>query len=186
MIIRDGPLYDTLINTPDFFETDQYDNYKRILEKLSWHFNSLSEREEIIIQSLILELIYTIGKDTTKRTMKHKSISDHLIIERTLRFIADNLKEDLCLKNIARQMSLSPVYFHTLFKASVGKTLRDYVEEQRIKRAITLLQTTDYSLTKIAFECGFSSQSYFSYIFKRRMNQTPRKYAQELYDKYNA
>lgn len=186
MIIHEGPLYDILINTPDFFETNQYANYKRLLEKLSWHFNLLSESEEIIIQSLILELIYTIGKDTTKRTVNHKSISNHQIIESAIKFIADNLKEDLCLEKIARQMSLSPVYFHALFKASVGKTLRDYVEEQRIKRAITLLQTTDDSLTKIAFECGFSSQSYFSYIFKRRMKQTPRKYAQELYDKYNA
>ena len=185
MIIHNGPLYDVLINTPDFFETDQSENYKRILEKLSWHFNLLSKREEIIIQSLILELIYTIGKDTTKRTMNHKSITNHCIIENALDFITNNLKEDLSLEKIAKQMSLSPVYFHTLFKASVGKTLRDYVEEQRIRKAITLLQTTDYSLTKIAFECGFSSQSYFSYIFKRRMKQTPRKYTQELYDKYN-
>ena len=115
MIIHNGPLYDVLINTPDFFETDQSENYKRILEKLSWHFNLLSKREEIIIQSLILELIYTIGKDTTKRTMNHKSITNHCIIENALDFITNNLKEDLSLEKIAKQMSLSPVYFHTLF-----------------------------------------------------------------------
>ena len=97
MIIHNGPLYDVLINTPDFFETNQYENYKRILEKLSWHFNLLSEREEIIIQSLILELIYTVGKDTTKRTINHKSITNQRIIENALKFIADNLKQDLCL-----------------------------------------------------------------------------------------
>jgi AraC-like DNA-binding protein len=185
MIVHSGALYDVLINTPDFFETDQHETYKRLLEKLIWHFNLLSEKEEIIIQSLILELIYTVSKDTTKRNSSQKSAGNSLIIENALQFISENLKEELSLEAVARQMSVSPVYFHTLFKASVGKTLRDYVEEQRIKRAITLLQTTDDSLTKIAFECGFSSQSYFSYIFKRRMKQTPRKYAQALYDKYN-
>jgi len=85
---------------------------------------------------------------------------------------------------VAQAMSVSPVYFHTIFKSAVGKTLRDYVEEQRLKKAINLLQTTDDSLTRIAYECGFSSQSYFSYVFKCRMKQTPREYVQELYSRY--
>lgn len=185
MIIHSGPLYDVLFHTPDFFETNKYDAYKRIFERIIKHYNSLSAKEEIILQSQILELIYTISKDTTKRITSHKATANHLIIENTLTYIKDNLTEDLSLEQIAKQMSLSPIYFHALFKASVGKTLRDYVEEQRIKKAINLLQTTDYSLTKIAFECGFSSQSYFCYVFKRRMKQTPRKYIQEIYDKYN-
>ena len=64
------------------------------------------------------------------------------------------------------------------------KTLRDYVEQQRIKKAINLLQTTNLTLTQIAFECGFSSQSYFSYVFKRRMKKSPREYIKELYNMY--
>lgn len=90
----------------------------------------------------------------------------------------------MSLEKTAKEMSLSPVHFHNTFKTSVGKTLRDYVEEQRIKKAINLLQTTNYSLTKIAFECGFSSQSYFSYAFKRRMKKTPREYVREIYNQY--
>lgn len=185
MTIHSGLLYDVLSHAPDFFETDKYDTYKKIFERIIHYYNSLSAKEEIILQSQILELIYTISKDTSKRISSQKSIANHLIIENALTYIKDNLTEDLSLEIIAEQMSLSPIYFHTLFKASVGKTLRDYVEEQRIKKAINLLQTTDYSLTKIAFECGFSSQSYFSYVFKRRMKQTPRKYIQEIYGKYN-
>ena len=81
-------------------------------------------------------------------------------------------------------MSLSPVYFHNVFKSATGKTLHDYIEEQRIKKAIYLLQTTNYSLTKVAYECVFSSQSYFSFVFKRRMKNTPRKYMKDIYCKY--
>ena len=62
--------------------------------------------------------------------------------------------------------------------------LREYVEEQRIKKAIHLLMSTEYSLTQIAFACGYSSQSYFSYVFKRRMKKTPREYIRELYNQY--
>ena len=81
-------------------------------------------------------------------------------------------------------VALSPIHFHNFFKKSVGKTLREYVEEQRIKKATGLLLTTNDSLTKIAFECGFSSQSYFSYVFKRKMKITPREYVKDVYAKY--
>ena len=185
LIVHEGPLYDILVSTPNFFETNKYDTYKKLFSRMIRHYDSLSNQEEIILQSVILELIYTISKDTTKRALHTRPTSNPLIIENTLQYIKENLTEDLSLAAIAKQMSLSPVYFHNLFKAAVGKTLRDYVEEQRIKKAINLLQTTDDSLTKIAFECGFSSQSYFSYIFRRRMKIPPRKYAQTLYDKYH-
>jgi len=44
--------------------------------------------------------------------------------------------------------------------------------------------TTDHTLTEIAFDCGFSSQSYFSYVFKRRIGKTPREYIQEINSRY--
>ena len=63
-------------------------------------------------------------------------------------------------------------------------TIHEYVEEQRIKKAANMLITTDYTLAEIAYECGFSSQSYFSYAFKRKMNKTPREYAKEVFERY--
>ena len=50
--------------------------------------------------------------------------------------------------------------------------------------AANLLITTDYTLTQIAYECGFSSQSYFSYAFKRKMKSTPREYARRMLERY--
>lgn len=184
IIINNGPLYEILMNIPDFYETAKYDIYLKIFKNLIKHYNSLSKDEELILQSTILELIYTIKKDSSKRSLNFKSANNSLVIEDTIKYIKEHLTEELNLEKISKQMSLSPIYFHNKFKASVGKTLHDYIEEQRIKKAINLLQTTDYSLTKISFECGFSSQSYFSYVFKRRMNVTPRKYIKEIYNKY--
>jgi len=184
MIIHSGTLYDTLMNVPDFFETDKCERYEKIFKKLISHYNTLSDREEIILQSLILELIYSISNDSAKKTKYSDSNNNYTIIEKSLKYIKEHLTEDLSLESIAEKMSLSPIYFHNTFRASVGKTLRGYVEEQRIKKAINLLTTTNYSLTQIAYESGFSSQSYFSYVFKRKMKVTPRDYVKEIYNKY--
>lgn len=184
MIVPEGTLYDILMSTPDFFETAKTDIYKKIFVKLVKHYNALADSEEIILQSLLLELIYTINKDSTMKNKSGNSAKNYSMIEESLNYIKEHLTEDLSLESVAKSMSFSPIHFHNTFKAAVGKTLRDYVEEQRIKKAVNLMLTTNYSLTQIAYECGFSSQSYFSYVFKRRMKKTPRKYAQEIYGRY--
>ncbi len=183
MILHSGPLYDALINTPDFFETEKTEKYKEIFERLVKHYNTLSKDEEFILQSLVLELVYTLNKDTTKRS-KNNTSNASTTVEKAIAYIKEHLTEELTLETVAKFVSVSPIYFHNTFKSSVGKTLREYVEDQRIKKAINLLITTNKSLTEIAMECGFSSQSYFSYAFKRRMNKTPREYVKEIYDKY--
>jgi AraC-like DNA-binding protein len=62
--------------------------------------------------------------------------------------------------------------------------LREFVEEQRLQKAINLLISTDMTLSEIAYECGFSSQSYFSSVFKQKMKITPREYAKKIQQKY--
>lgn len=181
LILNEGALYDLLMATPDFFKTDRADTYRAIFAKLVRHYNTYGD--EILMQSLMLELIHTIGKDTAKGRVAGAQ-KHHLMIGQVTRYIKEHLTEELTLERVAQTVHLSPNHFHSSFKAAVGKTLRDYVEEQRLKQAINLLLTTDRSLAEIAYECGFSSQSYFSYVFKRRMQCTPRQYAEEQNRRY--
>lgn len=181
-----GQLYDILSNTPDFLTTNKHKTYEKIFTKLLKHYNPVFQKpnEEIIVQSLILELIYTISNEIATEYNTNKSSNNVLLIENTYKYIKEHLTEDLQLEKIANEMSLSPIYFHKKFKDATGKTLHAYIEEQRLKKAINLLQTTDYTLSKIAYDCGFSSQSYFNYVFKRAMKQTPRQFVEEFNKKY--
>ena len=106
------------------------------------------------------------------------------MIEKSIKYIKEHITEELTLERVSKNVSFSPIHFHNCFKIATGKTLHEYVEEQRIKKAIVLLTTTALTLSEIAYQCGFSSQSYFSYVFKRRMNITPREYAKEEYNRY--
>ena len=169
MIIPEGKLMDILLNTQNFLPTSNYDRYKEIFTKIIKHYNFLSEKEEIILQSVILELVYFISKEKTSNDYTRKATNKDTVIENAIKYIKAHLTDKLSLEVLSNEMSLSPIYFHKIFKSATGKNLRDFIEEQRIKKAINLLQTTDYSLTRISYECGFSSQSYFSFVFKRRM-----------------
>ena len=184
MQLESGYLYDTLMQLPSFITIDRPEVYRTIFEKLITYHDTRLKQDEIALQSLILELIYRLSQESSSNARGQHHGGSSPAIRRALRYIRDNLTEDLSLEAVASQVSLSPVHFHKAFKSAVGQTLHQYVEEQRIKRAIDLLITTDMTLTEIAFKSGFSSQSYFSYVFKRSTGTTPRKYVEKVQQMY--
>ena len=186
MILNFGTLYDILMDVPVFTITNKAEEYREIFEALSKHSYSPLENDKIILCSLILRLIYLLDKDSKKQMYRDKLKSgNYEIIENVIKYIQENLTSDLSLNTLASYASLSPIHFHNCFKSATGKTLHEYVEEQLIKKAAELLVSTDATLTEISYECGFSSQSYFSYAFKRKMKMTPREYEQEIYKRYD-
>ena len=180
-MLKSGPLYDMLCECPHYFEPREYGEYREILEGLCRFGSTGLMRDHMMMQSLLLRLLYLVC-DEERRTPpagKPKSNNDRAI-RTVIKYICDHPTADLRLSTLAGLVSFSPIHFHNCFRAATGRTLRDYVEEQRIKRAVGLLTGTDLTLSDIAYECGFSSQSYFSYAFKRRMGTTPREYAADL------
>ncbi len=106
------------------------------------------------MQSLLLKLIYTISKDTSQKNKSGAYAGKYSVIEKSIIYIQNHLTENLSSEAVSAAMSLSPIHFHNTFKVSVGKTLHDYIEDLQ-KKAINLLITTDYSLTKLLLNAGF-------------------------------
>lgn len=185
MILNDDALYDALNSCPNFINIDNRDYYVELFKKLIKYYKDENNGGEIMLNSVLLELIYSITK-TAKKNMPFSSGFNSSVVIKAVQYIKQNLADDLSLNAVANYVSLSPVHFHNCFKSAVGKTLHEFVEEERLKAAINLLITSNMTLTEIAYRCGFSSQSYFSFAFKRKMKTTPRKYTQKLNQMYEA
>lgn len=185
LMMTNGELYDILMDIPNYVKTNKYKKYYEIFDRLCEYYDRAVDSDEIILYSLILELIHTLINDSKKLILRdHIKRGNYKTIEKAIKYIKENLTSDLSLGTMAKRAGFSPIHFHNVFKASTGRTLHEYVEEQRIKKAANMLIATDYTLAEIAYECGFSSQSYFSYAFKRKMSKTPRKYAKEVFERY--
>ena len=139
--------------------------------------------DALLLDSRLLELIYLLSEhkkehaQSTGRSHKER-------IERVVAMIKKDPSADLSLARVAEYASFSPIHFHSCFKRSTGKTLREFVEEERLSRAIELLVSTDMTLSEIAYASGFSSQAYFSAVFKKRKGIPPREYVRELQKRY--
>lgn len=183
MQVLDEYLTDKITSFPTFIKIDNIDTYKEIFEELQKYGYALDNQNEIMVQSLLLKLVYKLCSEPFHISKTQNRYRD-ATISTAIKFIEENINDDLSLENVAKYVSLSPIYFHNRFKRMLGTTLHSYVENERIKKSINLMLHTDMSLTEIAYECGFSSQSYYSYVFKRKMNTTPRQYVMTLNSSY--
>ena len=101
-------------------------------------------------------------------------------IEKACAYIRAHLAEDLSLERVCAAVFLSKSYLCQIFKSLLGCTFGEYVKQQRILRARTLLASTGQSIEEIAAACGFASPTYFATVFKNAVGMTPSAFRQSL------
>lgn len=82
-------------------------------------------------------------------------------------------KPELNVAMTAGQFGISRKYVTQFLKAQTGKSFSEYVEELRLSHAMELLRDSEYSITEIALQCGFSAQNTFYKAFRRRFGVSP-------------
>jgi YesN/AraC family two-component response regulator len=65
-------------------------------------------------------------------------------------------------------------------KSETGRTFSMHLNDIRIKEAKRLLSFTSLSLGEISLRCGFKDQSYFTKVFKKNLNLTPKEFRMML------
>lgn len=99
------------------------------------------------------------------------------ILRQAKEYIEKNYdNEDLSLNRVAAEVNLSPNHFSTIFGQESGETFVEYLTRIRMEKAKQLLRTTQMRTTDIAFAVGYRDAHYFSYLFKKTQNCTPREY----------
>ena len=101
-------------------------------------------------------------------------------LRRVIDYIEAYLDTDLSLEAMAKQVDMSRYYFASQFKQAMGISPYQYVVRQRIKKAQKLLESRQRSLSQIALDCGFASQSHFNKVFRQYVGTTPKKYREKL------
>lgn len=97
-------------------------------------------------------------------------------IKIVLKYIRENYQSLITLESLAQLAGLSTNYFSYYFKNMTGLSPIDYLISYRIEKASNKLLSTDESITKIAFDSGFTDLSYFIKVFKSHTGLTPNKY----------
>lgn len=109
------------------------------------------------------------------RNLKKKKVSS-MPVAKCIEFIYDNLHKRITVEMLAEHTGLTPTYLSRIFKKDTGVSISEYIQVFKIETACNMLICSDYSITDIALTLAFPSQSYFNYVFKKRMGETPKNY----------
>ena len=86
----------------------------------------------------------------------------------------------MSIDDVARQAAMSPFHFIRQFQATFGETPHQFRIEARLTQAKRLLAMSDYSVTDVCMELGFSSLGSFSDMFARRVGVPPSIYRRQV------
>ena len=111
--------------------------------------------------------------------ISHNSKTSHHAQE-VLLYIRNNYKSGITNDIIATHFNYHPNYLNSLIIQHTGTSLHRYLLNYRMNKAVELLQTTSFSITKIAEEVGISDIKHFSKLFKNTVGVPP-----SYYKKYN-
>lgn len=172
--------------------TDEFTNYTihnffHYREELHFYLKMLlkevrkkEENFESICQNLLELIIWNI----TRQTQTTLSVAPTKKITKECRFIEqyldEHFKEDITLQTLSDLTYLNKYYLVHAFKNYKGVSPINYLIEKRISEAKHLLGTTNFPIAKIASVVGFSSQSYFSQVFRKETGLSPNKYRKSM------
>ena len=92
-----------------------------------------------------------------------------------LQYIQEHYPEHLQMPDIARQFAVSESWLGKILKKECGLGFSEYLTSVRLQNARKMiLSNPNRSISKIAYDCGYSDSNYFSVCFKRAFGVSPR------------
>ncbi|BBY07256.1 helix-turn-helix transcriptional regulator [Mycobacterium noviomagense] len=84
--------------------------------------------------------------------------------------------EPLSLRDVAREIGMTPGHLTTLVRRRTGRTVQEWIIQRRMTEARKLLAETDLSVSEIARRIGVFDPAYFSRLFRRTHATSPRSW----------
>lgn len=132
---------------------------------------------EDVCQAYMEILIIRLMRTTTLAVPSEpQAISTNRQCAAVRRFIDLHFKEPLTLEQLAEEGHMNKYYLSHAFKREYGISPINYMISRRIEESKYLLAETDLSMSQIAQLLGFSSLSYFSQVFRRSQEISPKEY----------
>lgn len=111
--------------------------------------------------------------------LKEESAGDQYrsVLRHALDYLDDNFTDsNLTLQTVADHVSISPNHLSAVFSKEMGTTFSKYLSGKRLEYAKELLRNTDLRSGEVANAVGIEDPGYFSVVFKKAFNCTPREY----------
>ena len=97
------------------------------------------------------------------------------IIQKSIDYIEDNLKNDITAKELSEMAGFSMFHYYRLFQSAVGLPIMQYITRRRLLNALYDMHCGEKMIT-VALDYGFETQAGFYKAFVREFGYTPTEF----------
>lgn len=90
---------------------------------------------------------------------------------------------DLVVDDLVQELAVSRSVFFKKLKSLTGLAPVEFIKEMRIKHAIKLIESGEFTMTQISYMVGINDPRYFSKCFKQKMGMTPTEFRDHIFNK---
>lgn len=146
-------------------------------ESRSYDSDSIS-----LIVSLMMSVLEIVVRNIKKGNFAELTAPKADVrITKMLTYINENIDKPEFLKidNLADNFAMSPTYVSEFFKKQVNMSLREYIIKAKLKWVEIRLLNSDFTLTEIADDLGFTDLSHLSKTFKKYTGKSIKDFKKE-------
>ena len=173
-----NPITDSFSQEVIHFNAGNDAKIRHLIELMVCEYADNTQDTQMMLKPLVLAFLLNVSRyyHPTGKKKKHNSLSVAIV-----NYISEHIA-DASLQGIADEFGYHPNYVSNLLRKETGKTFSEILLEQRMARAITLLQVTGLPVEKIAVMVGYSNPSNFHKAFRSYYNKSPREYVSDVAD----
>lgn len=179
-IVLKGSFVDFLVS--NYLSNDSVYITKCNLNGLMMQMITLLSREGPINYDKLAISVLELFQQAFPPPYKGKQNTNYLP-EMIKNYIDAHITEKITLDDISNNLYISKSHIERSFKQEYNQTPLAYCANQKITQVASMLVTTNYSLTQIAQQLGFSDVKYMSKSFKKVKGKTPIEYRKEKLEK---
>lgn len=143
-----------------------YDHSRVEFTKEVYNAQSVEQCEEILRK---IARFFSEREQEPERTLSP-------LVRKVITDVDTDLKEPLTLQYFSEKLEVNGSYLSNLFRRETGKTITQYVTDQRLKHAENLLRYTNKPVRSVAVEVGIGDAQYFSRLFRKKTGMKPTEY----------
>lgn len=173
-------LQQVIANKKMAFLPEAFQNIIQLYEELKNAYHSTSPYRKMTIQNLLnlffiklLENQNSTFPPTTNIDQNQTHMSRKLSSRDLSNYLRQNSQKTIRSRDLETVFHHNFDYMNRIFKADLGMTIFQYLEDYRIGEAKKMLQTHAFSISQIADSLGFCNTYYFSRVFKKKTGVAP-------------
>lgn len=150
------------------------------LRELKLTENPLFGGQQIIRTTLEQFLIIFIREQEHQekniRIFPDKESMDNHLVNAVISLLSENIYGKITVNEICKKLNYSKTYISKIFNKTCGCTIVEYYTQLKITEAKKLIRENTYSITEISNQLCFNDPHYFTRVFKKITNMSPREY----------